>query len=1242
MPIISQDGLWDWVRRIGRLILAGLILLVPSLAIAADTAGPRTLSWSERVEGRKAIEEVYYRHRTWPVRNPEVKPGFATLVDLQQLEVREEDETLQGQALAVLWNRPITSRNLRAEIERIVRQSRNPKMMEEIFAALDHDPVLIAECLARPHLARRFLRNAFFEARSLHREVRERAERVVVGGVRPEDLRNLDGQVTETVWRKGDHPPVRLQHGERDGLYQIGLSRSDWSDLVRSLAGAFPQPEEKPAHPQLGANDSFWIERIPIGQVSPLREDREGWSVVAVLVKEPSMIRAIQVRWNRRTFDDWWRETRPSFSLSSALGAEKSLTPADAAAISTLVAAFGNRVTAAGKTCDDDTWTSIYPGAPEARQYHTAVWTGSEMIVWGGSAWTSTYGSGARYDPATDTWTEVSNSQAPSPRQQHSAVWTGTEMIIWGGYDGGSPYLNTGGRYNPVADTWVPTSTGSGCPSPRYWHPAVWTGTEMIIWGGTGVDYEVDTGGRYNPTTDSWIPTSKAGTAPEARFAHTAVWTGSEMIIWGGAAMNPPPVWTPGARYDPVQDLWRPINPNGAPTAGAGHAAFWTGSEMLIWGGDASTSGARYRPVQDIWIPISKTNAPAPRSEFSAVWTGLEMIVWGGDIGGPARPERWTNTGARYLLAYNAWIPLPVTDSTPSGRFRATAVWDGEEMIVWGGNTPQPNADHDTGGRYRPLYDDWTPTAVASGLPAGRVGHSTVWTGAEMIVWGGNTPSWDSTNSGFRYDPALNDWTFTSLGDGTPSPRYRAPAVWTGSEMMFWGGFSLSTGWPADWGRYRVADDSWIPTTPVPFLSPRSSHTAVWTGSEMIVWGGSDNVGSVRNDGGRFSPVTTAWAPTGIDLKTPSARYEHSAVWTGRQMIVWGGVTASEQFTRTGGRYRPATDAWKKTPVGKNTPHARRGMSVVWTGKEMIIWGGDWWLGEAEYRIFNNGAAYLPRTGRWNPLPLTAETPDPRGAASAIWTGKEMIVWGGYGVYFGAIDSRTGGRYYLEKDAWKPTSTGPHVPPGGAGHSAVWTGEQMIIWGGAPVTAAGGLYCVSSQNSIWYHDVDGDGYGGASGMIEAQIQPPGYSAYSDDCNDSDPLVNPEEGDVCDGMDNDCEGHQDGPEPGPVDPLWVSTDQEGTFISWPALRGVVTNDLIRGTLGQLAGQQGDFSKSVDLCLVNDLDDEQYIDGDNPSVEDGFWYLVRAGNCAGPGTYNSGGPRQAADRDPGIAMSPNACP
>jgi hypothetical protein len=114
------------------------------------------------------------------------------------------------------------------------------------------------------------------------------------------------------------------------------------------------------------------------------------------------------------------------------------------------------------------------------------------MIIWGGGSNT-----GGRYDPSTDSWTATSTTNAPGPRGFHTAVWTGSEMIVWGGEVDFGNYLDTGGRYNPSTDSWTATST-TNAPSARVFHTAVWTGSEMIVWGGQNInEFHLNTGGRY-------------------------------------------------------------------------------------------------------------------------------------------------------------------------------------------------------------------------------------------------------------------------------------------------------------------------------------------------------------------------------------------------------------------------------------------------------------------------------------------------------------------------------------------------------------------------------------------------------------------------------------------------------------------------------------------------------------------------------------------------------------------------
>jgi hypothetical protein len=120
------------------------------------------------------------------------------------------------------------------------------------------------------------------------------------------------------------------------------------------------------------------------------------------------------------------------------------------------------------------------------------------MIVWGGEGVTGNLNTGAGYNPSTDSWIATSIINAPTGRILHTAVWTGSEMIIWGGDGGNNIYFNTGGRYDPGTDSWTATST-TNAPVVRYAHTAIWSGSEMIVWGGHGStnnDY-LDSGARY-------------------------------------------------------------------------------------------------------------------------------------------------------------------------------------------------------------------------------------------------------------------------------------------------------------------------------------------------------------------------------------------------------------------------------------------------------------------------------------------------------------------------------------------------------------------------------------------------------------------------------------------------------------------------------------------------------------------------------------------------------------------------
>lgn len=406
-----------------------------------------------------------------------------------------------------------------------------------------------------------------------------------------------------------------------------------------------------------------------------------------------------------------------------------------------------------------DVWAPVSEiGDPPGRSQHTAVWTGSEMILWGGCSSGECQVSrqdGGRYHPGSDTWLPTADPGTPAARINHTGVWTGAEMIVWGG-DGPMGLTLTGGRYDPATDSWSATAI-DGVAGARDLHSAVWTGSEMVVWGGrlAGIGTTA-TGARYDPLLDSWAATDSTG-APEARAAHTVVWDGTRMIVWGGCRFSDCQAsLDSGGLYDPAGDDWSPMSSSGAPAARLLHTAVLTGGEMIVWGGrdlgGPFTSGGRYDIAGDSWLPTSTLGAPAARSRHTAVWTGTEMIVWGGSDG-----VEVLASGGRYDPAGDRWAPTDVSTAPPA-RAGHLAVWTGR-MLVWGGcDGPSCLAfEGDTfyvsGGAYDPLTDRWSATSEEA-APPGRSLGTAVWDGEQLLVWGGwRGSTGQTTHSGGLYCP---------------------------------------------------------------------------------------------------------------------------------------------------------------------------------------------------------------------------------------------------------------------------------------------------------------------------------------------------------------------------------------------------------------------------------------------------------------------------------------------------------
>jgi hypothetical protein len=230
-----------------------------------------------------------------------------------------------------------------------------------------------------------------------------------------------------------------------------------------------------------------------------------------------------------------------------------------------------------------------------------------------------------------------------------------------------------------------------------------------------------------------------------------------------------------------------------------------------------------------------------------------------------------------------------------------------------------------------------------------------------------------------------------------------------------------------------------------------------------------------------------------------------------------------------------------------------------------------------------------------------------------------MVIWGGLG------SLNTGGRYDPVANAWTPTSV-VEAPEGRSNHTAVATGDSMIVWGGFDDTSevnSGGIYGLCSAT-----DGDGDG----------------YSTCDGDCNDGNDDIHPGAVELCNGIDDDCDDAIDEGILPPTGRPNVFVGKVGTVtdLSWAPIAGATGYDMVKGNLGPLRNSGGNFAANTKACVANDLPATTVQDTEVPPPTGGLWFILRAVNCGGDGTYDEEPGGQQGSRDAEIDASPNACP
>jgi N-acetylneuraminic acid mutarotase len=333
------------------------------------------------------------------------------------------------------------------------------------------------------------------------------------------------------------------------------------------------------------------------------------------------------------------------------------------------------------------TWHRL-PAAPVPVDSGVAsAWTGRQLLVFGVTGvapdgnFLGAVNTAESYDPAAARWRRLPAPPGPADREgSHAAVWTGSKLVVLG------PFQTL--VYTPSAGRWTRTARGHG-------GLVAWTGREVLAWGGGCCGDAFSDGVAYNPATRGWraLPRSPLAGAQQP----VGAWTGRELIVLVGDRDPDGKPWPArlarAAAYDPATNRWRRIAPPPAPRNGAN--AVWDGRELLVVGGAGTPghgtpaplrrTGFAYDPAANRWRRLAPM--PTGRIGASAAWTGSQLLLWGGQSsvdGSLESPPR----GFAYDPRTNRWTALP--QAGLRARVGQTAAWTGRAFVVWGGSRGRP------------------------------------------------------------------------------------------------------------------------------------------------------------------------------------------------------------------------------------------------------------------------------------------------------------------------------------------------------------------------------------------------------------------------------------------------------------------------------------------------------------------------------------------------------------------------
>lgn len=311
---------------------------------------------------------------------------------------------------------------------------------------------------------------------------------------------------------------------------------------------------------------------------------------------------------------------------------------------------------------------------------------------------------------------------------------------------------------------------------------------------------------------------------------------------------------------------------------------------------------------------------PAPfafQAGVSSAWTGTEVVVSGlTPRAGHNDLVNATENAAAYNPATNTWRRLAHPPATPN-YCRRDSAFTGSIVLVWSCRATA----------YTPAKKQWRR------LPDSPTGHGfAVWTGREVVGWGGGCCG-DAGADGSAYNPATNTWR--KLPHSPLAPEQSPLAVWDGHEVLvFVSGISAASGKPLSAGyargaAYNPSTNRWRELA----KRPIAGGAAAWDGFEMVVVAAGKS-GRITE---AYNPVTNSWR---LLAASPVRRTGAMAIWTRNRLIVSGGYSDASATTvaKRALAFDPSANSWSTLAQAPMRP--RVSPQAVWTGRKLVLLGG--------------------------------------------------------------------------------------------------------------------------------------------------------------------------------------------------------------------------------------------------------------------------------------------------------------